>query len=175
MAALARGETEPLGTLYLRHGNSVLRLVDSILFDVPGAHAEDVCQEVFLTVHEIAPRYQETGKFKSWLMGIAVRKARARRRKSWLRRKLLAGHAKQEVATWRPAAGPDETMEHNEQISRALAQLTKEQREVLLLRAVQGLSGEEIAEALGITLDAVWSRLKRAHQIIRNTDTRVTA
>jgi RNA polymerase sigma-70 factor (ECF subfamily) len=170
MAALARGETEPLGELYLRYGDAVLRLVDSILFDVPGAHAEDVCQEVFLTVHEVAPRYRETGKFRSWLMGIAVRKARARRRKSWLRRKLLAGHAKQEAATWRPAAGPDETMEYGEQIANALAKLTKQQREVLLLRAVQGLSGEEIAEALDISLDAVWSRLKRAHQIMRTID-----
>lgn len=173
--ALARGETEPLGTLYLRHGNSVLRLVDSILFDVPGAHAEDVCQEVFLTVHEVAPRYRETGKFKSWLMGIAVRKARARRRKSWHRRKLLTGHAKEEAARWRPAPGPDETMEQHEEISRALAELTRQQREVLLLQAVQGLNGEEIADALGITLDAVWSRLKRAHQIMRRVDKRATA
>jgi len=174
MAALARGETEPLGALYLRYGDAVLRLVDSILFDVPGAHAEDVCQEVFLTVHEAAPRYRESGKFKSWLMGVAVRKARARRRKTWLRRKLLAGHVEQEAAVWRPVAGPDETMEHGEQIARALAQLTKQQREVLLLRAVQGLSGEEIAEALGISLDAVWSRLKRAHQIMRTFDVEKT-
>jgi RNA polymerase sigma-70 factor (ECF subfamily) len=158
----------------MRHGSSVLRLVDNILFDVPGAHAEDVCQEVFLTVHEIAPRYQETGKFKSWLMGIAVRKARARRRKSWHRRKLLNGHAKEEAVRWRAAPGPDETMEHHEQISHALSQLTKQQREVLLLRAVEGLSGEEIAAALGITLDAVWSRLKRAHQIMRHLETRAT-
>jgi len=170
MAALARGETEPLGELYMRYGDAVLRLVDSVLFDVPGCHAEDVCQEVFLAVHQAAPRYQESGKLKSWLMGIAVRKARARRHKSWLRRKLLAGHARDVTAHWRPAAGVDETMAHNERIANALSKLTDEQREVLLLQAVDGLSGEDIAAALRISLDAVWSRLKRAHQILRDIE-----
>jgi len=170
MAALARGETEPLGELYLRYGDAVLRIVDSVLFDVPGCHAEDVCQEVFLAAHEAAPHYRETGKLKSWLMGIAVHKARARRHKSWLRRKLLSGHAREEATRWRPAAGADEIMEHNERISNALSKLTNEQREVLLLQAVEGLSGEDIAAALRISLDAVWSRLKRAHQIMHNIE-----
>jgi len=175
MAALAHGEREPLGTLYMRHGNAVLRLVTSILIDVPGAHAEDVCQEVFLTVRQIAPRYQEVGKFRSWLMGIAVRKARARRRKSWNRRRLLTLHGKEGVALFRHAPGADKTMEHQEQIEFILSKLTKQQREVLLLRAIHGLSGEEIADALEISLDAVWSRLKRAHQTMKSLKTQVTA
>jgi DNA-directed RNA polymerase specialized sigma24 family protein len=43
-----------------------------------------------------------------------------------------------------------------------------------LLRAVHGLSGEEIAKTLDISLDAVWSRLKRAHQTMRNLKGQVT-
>jgi len=174
MAALARGEREPLGVLYLRHGNAVLRLVTSILIDVPGAHAEDVCQEVFMTVRQIAPRYREEGKFRSWLMGIAVRKARARRRKSWHRRKLRTLHSKEGIALYRPAPGADKRIEYQEQIALILSKLSNDQREVILLRAVHGLSGEEIAEALDITLDAVWPRLKRAHQTMRNLKGRVT-
>jgi RNA polymerase sigma-70 factor (ECF subfamily) len=174
MAALARGERDPLGALYLRHGNAVLRLVTSILIDVPGAHAEDVCQEVFLTVRQIAPRYEEQGKFRSWLMGIAVRKARARRRKSWHRRKLLTLHSKEGMALHRPEPGADKRMEHQELISFILSKLTGDQREVFVLRAVHGLSGEEIAAALDITLDAVWSRLKRAHQTMRSIKVEVT-
>jgi len=41
---------------------------------------------------------------------------------------------------------------------------------VLLLQAVDGLSGEDISEALRISLDAVWSRLKRAHQILHDIE-----
>jgi RNA polymerase sigma-70 factor (ECF subfamily) len=168
MANLARGNTDQLGELYLRHGNSVLRFISAALINASRFEAEDICHEVFLTVYEKAPFYQETGKFRSWLFGIAAHKARSAGRRQLFRRNLLEGRVRNEAQlTAAPENKPDEILERRQRIASGLSKLTADQREVLLLKTAQGLSGDEIAAALGITENAVWSRLKRANHILR--------
>ncbi len=167
IADLARGNTNRLGELYLRHGNNVLRFLKALLKDTTRFEVEDICHEVFLTVYEKASRYRETGKFRSWLLGIAAHKARSVERKQRWRRHLLMTRARDEaLLTDKPASMPDEVLGRRQQIENGLARLTAEQRAVLVLRASLGFSGDEIAQALGISEDAVWSRLKRAHRIL---------
>ncbi len=168
MADLARGNPDRLGELYLYHGNDVLRFIKAVVMDAGKSEVEDICHEVFLTVYEKAPSYQETGKFRSWLFGIAAHKARSTVRRQLSRRHILKTKVRHEAQlTAAPANKPDEVLERRQRISNGLSKLTIEQRKVLILKATVGLSGDEIASKLGISEDAVWSRLKRAHHILR--------
>jgi len=168
MQKLAAGDAEPLGQLFLRYGKMVHSVLRRYATGLGEAEIDDMVQEVFLTLFESAPRYQESGKLRSWLCGIAVRKARSGRRKHWLRDNLLrrfggggAGTAAMREGNVESQAGA------RVEVTRALAVLPKPQREVLLLHVVEDLSGEEIAEALGISPKTVWTRLHRARQTMR--------
>jgi RNA polymerase sigma-70 factor, ECF subfamily len=160
MAGLSRGEIGCLEPLYLRYGDAVFRVVRGVLARASSDEADDICQNVFLTVLEAAPRYQETGSFRSWLFGIAVRKARSWQRRRWFRDALLQKNRDEAAAP--VGRGPDEMVDMLQHLERALRRLTVAQREVFLLRASEGLSGSEIAEVLGISLNAVFTRLHRA-------------
>ncbi len=62
---------------------------------------------------------------------------------------------------------PARAAEVRQDVSRVFASLPSKQLEVLLLHAVEGFSGEEIAQVLGIRVGTVWSRLHRAREILR--------
>jgi RNA polymerase sigma-70 factor (ECF subfamily) len=170
MAGLARGEAELLGDLYRRHNRTVFRFICRMLLDVPIEQAEDLCQEVFMAVLDAAPRYREEGKFTSWLLGITMRQVRTWQRTQINRQQLLRERGSDGVMlVAAEPEGPEDTVERRETIQRALSGLTRDQREVLMLRAAEGRSGEEIARVLGISETAVWSRLKRAHRTARDS------
>ena len=61
------------------------------------------------------------------------------------------------------------------EVKRALAILPEPQREVLLLHVVENFSGDEIAEALGISPKTVWTRLHRARKSMRKALTKTKA
>ncbi|MDD5307901.1 MAG: RNA polymerase sigma factor, partial [Deltaproteobacteria bacterium] len=164
MAALARGEVACLEPLYLRYGDAVFRVVRGVLGHASSAEADDICQSVFLTVLEKAPRYVETGKLRAWLFGVAIRKARSWQRRRWFRADLMKRSLDQVEAP--STDSPEAALELRESLSRILGRLTHGQREVLLLRASEGLRGDEIAAALGISRNAVFTRLHRAQQVL---------
>lgn len=166
MAGLARGDTRLLGELYRRHGDVVFRFICRLLAGEPTAQAEDLCQEVFLSVAGAAGRYEDQGRFRSWLLGIAVRTTRAWQRRRWLAAKIARLHAATGLGAAAPVeGGPERALACREAIAVVIARLTPDQRAVFLMKTAEGLSGEEIALALGISENAVWQRLKRAHQI----------
>lgn len=167
MVQLGEGRTAFLEPLYVRYGNTVIDFVRSVLPRASATEAEDLCQEVFLVVYNKAPGYTGTGKFRSWIFGIAARKARSWQRRRWWRERLLRQHTREQpkLDPW-TSPSPDKRLEQRYQIAFALSRLSQEQREVMTLRMVQGLSGEEIGEALGISANAVFSRVKRAQRIL---------
>jgi RNA polymerase sigma-70 factor (ECF subfamily) len=170
MARLARGEAEPLGELYLRHGRSVIRVLSrSLAGTAAEADLEDLCHEVFLTAYRLAPRYIEMGKLRSWLFKIAFGKARGFRRKVWSRGRAhgqLRDEGRAGLAS--VSAVSTSTPELRQQIGDAMAALSAEQREVLVLAVGEGMSGREIAETLGISHNAVRARLHRGREAIHN-------
>jgi RNA polymerase sigma factor (sigma-70 family) len=167
MARLAQGDSEPLGALYSRYGSQVSSLLFRLLPASRAHEGEDLCQEVFLTLYDTAKRYREEGKLRSWLFGIAVRKARSHQRKQWWRRRLL-GRAREDLAVHAEAA-PPVGVESRVAIAQALSTLPQRLREVLLLQAVEGLTGEEIARLLGIAPKTVWTRLHRARRALQES------
>jgi RNA polymerase sigma-70 factor (ECF subfamily) len=122
------------------------------------AAAEDALSEVFLTLPGAARRYQETGSFRGFLAGIALRKVLEHGRRGRLQRLLgaLWGQAQPESVESAGAA------EARLELEGLFAGLSEGAREVLLLRMVNGLEAAEIAAALGINEKTVWTRVHRA-------------
>ncbi len=126
--------------------------------------AEDVLQETFLAAFRSAGGFRGEASVKTWLFTIArnaafqIRGASARVRKVDV-----------DLATLGAQAGWGQDPEillirsqNKEILSRALAVLAPEDREILVLRDLEGLSGEDAAEVLGLGLPAMKSRLHRA-------------
>jgi len=174
MATLATGELEALGELYRRHGALARSAIVRYAPEISAAELDELTQEVFLTLCDTATRYEEQQRFKAWLYGIAVRKTRSWQRTTWLRRRLLKSkHGEPVGLARRPGGSPERAVALRELVDRTLARLTEGQRQVLLLHAVEGFTGEEIAEILGIRPETVWTRLHRVRRAVReNEETR---
>lgn len=128
------------------------------------AAAEDVLQDTLVSALRHADQHRGEGSVRAWLFGIARRRAWDQRRRDRLE---PTSDASLEVlgraAGWgAEPAGPEARVGDREQLERALAALGPEDREVLLLRDVLGFDGEEAAQALGLGLAALKSRLHRA-------------
>jgi RNA polymerase sigma-70 factor (ECF subfamily) len=129
--------------------------------------AEDLAQETLLTVWRKASLYAtDKGSMTTWVFTIArnLRIDRLRREMPW-----------QELPEWRLSepseeAQPDEALAKKQQQGRvqaALAELPSDQREVLVLAYIEGLSHSEIADRLGLPLGTVKSRMRIAYQKVR--------
>ncbi|TNE91537.1 MAG: RNA polymerase sigma factor [Deltaproteobacteria bacterium] len=162
MARLARGDSSALGPLFMRYGKLAGSLMLRVEPSLSREQADDLVQEVFLTLLDTAPRYRESQRLKAWICGIAVRKARGWRRKHWLRRGLLERFTPERQVE----ALPSQRAEARQSIDHALRALPAGQREVLVLHVVEGLSGQEVAETLGLSENAVWVRLHRARKTL---------
>lgn len=162
---LKGGHALALKGIYLRHEAAVLRFLVASTGD-PDA-ARDLCQEVFLAFHAGVRRYRHEGKLRAWLLGIASRKSLAHRRKLARRAALM-----RRLSSFMPKPGPaptsDDRLRTDEHVRALIGALDPSLREVLLMQVCEGMSGEEIASALGLSHGAVRVRLHRARQKIRD-------
>ena len=161
VSRLAAGDMDALGAIYLRHKAMVCTALQRFAPTASAAEIEELVQDVFLALPEAAARYEERARFKAWLFGIAVRKARNHGRRAWFRR---AGGIEDEPRD--PAPAPEQAAQSRELALQLLERLPRGQREVLVLHAVEGFDGEEIARILGISPGTVWTRLHRARQAV---------
>lgn len=131
------------------------------LFGVRPADLEDLVHEVFLTVHRLLPQYDPARPFRPWLFAIAHHAALGYRRRVHHQREVFD----EEHEPADDALGADELVARKEalsQVNQALSQLDVERRAVLMLIDMDGCSAVEVAEALSIPLNTVYSRLRRA-------------
>ena len=164
--AVQAGDTDSLGVLVARWEQPLFRFVYRMLPRRDDAH--DVCQETFLRILKRADRYRPGSRFSTWMYQIALNlcRDRARRRKRW-GLILSEAHAFDErsPAGGVPAAGrPDPAVEAERAelaaaVHVALAEIPREQREVLILKEFEGLKFKEIAEILGCPESTVKSRM----------------
>lgn len=154
-----------LAGLYRAHAGFVWRVVRRM--GVPEATAEDVVQEVFLVARRRLPDYEGRGAPTSWLYGIARGvTANYRRGQARAERRLRV------VTGPRPAAtpSPEDVVGHADAVAlveRFLAGLDPDQREAFVLADIEGMSGPEVAAALGINLNVAYSRLRLARSKLR--------
>ncbi len=131
------------------------------------AEAEDAAQDALLAVAQHIDQYEGRAAFSTWVFTLA-RTACGRRRRGL---KNLPAVADEPDARLADGPGPDAHLERAQlqlAIDRALAALHEEHREVVLLRDVEGLSAQEAAEVLGISVEALKSRLHRARAALRS-------
>ena len=164
MARAAQGNPIARRELVERHQGAVYRLLRRLARD--DAQAEDLTQETFITALEHLGAWRGEGTARGWLLSIA--------RSRWLmarrgRRDEPAADESLEqlglAAGWGAAMDPEELasrLEQKQVLERALLALDDEAREVLTLRDLEELSGEETAQVLGLSLAAMKSRLHRA-------------
>ena len=141
------------------------------------ADAEDVAQEAVLKAFRHIRQFRAEARFSTWLIQIAVNEARMRRRKEHAdlmepiaaRRDDEGNYTPRDFADWREI--PSESLERKEVrqlLTSALGSLSEIYREVFVLRDMQHLSIEETAQALGISVAAVKTRLLRARLMLRD-------
>jgi len=143
--------------------------------------AEDVLQETFLKAYEHLAGFQGNSKFYTWIVRIAVNEAlmKLRKRKGdrfvSLDEPIETGEeeVKREIAVWED--NPEQRYSREEMqhiLDEAVDDLKADFRTVFVLRDIEELSTEETAEALGISVPAVKSRLLRARLALREKLTR---
>jgi RNA polymerase sigma-70 factor (ECF subfamily) len=123
--------------------------------------AADAAQEVFMVVHRKLPEFAGRSKLTTWLYGVCFRVASERRRAG---PRPQLGEQDAASLIGRPA-DPAATAERNEGLAvleRVLERIPDEQRAVFCLFELEGMTGEEIAEALEIPLGTAYSRLRLA-------------
>jgi RNA polymerase sigma-70 factor (ECF subfamily) len=158
VAAAQRGDREAQRFLYLRFADHVYSYVRSILRD--DHEAEDVTQLVFAKLLRVLDRYEPAGvPFARWLLRLAHNAAVDH---------LRASRAVP-VAEVRPVdePGDDDAGERLRTLRLALEAVPDDQREVLVLHHVAGLSAPEIAERLGRTASSVHSLHHRGRRTLR--------
>lgn len=166
IARAAGGDPAAFGTLVERHGRAVLTIGRAIARTE--ADAQDIAQETFLAALRSASTYRPgVASVRSWLFAIARNAGRRTRRtdREVPSETLDEGLLDLGIAAgWGgdPADGRLERVESLEDVARAIASLSVDDREILVLRDIEGLSGEETAEVIGVAAAAMKSRLHRA-------------
>lgn len=168
MARYADGDPDAFRELYDRWADRVYGFCLRYLRDED--RAEDAFQDTFRRLIEARGRYEEQGRFQSWLFTLARRACaeQLRSRSSGREERSLA-----EEATPTPTARarePDRQVEDRDELRRALGELTEGQREALLLAKYEGISYAEIAEMTESTEAAVKQRVYRALRRLRREE-----
>jgi RNA polymerase sigma-70 factor (ECF subfamily) len=165
MARLAADDAGALAPLYSQHAPLAKRALLRLAPGCAAADLEELLQDVFVALYQGAARYPAGLGVERWIWGVAAKTALHWRRKTWGRRKLLRAQGDPVVGLARSiSATPETTVALRREIARAIGALQEEQRDVLLLHAVEGFSGEEIAGILGLKHETVRTRLFRARQ-----------
>ena len=177
IARLRERDEQAFSEIFKRFGDKVFSLVYRMLGN--RHEAEDVTQEVFVTVFKTIDGFRGEAKFSTWLLRIAANQSKNRIK--YLARRptdggeLDEGGAARAPGTGGPAMqaqieGPDQLLEAAEMESimqRAIGKLDEEHRLLVILRDVEELSYQEIGEITGLPEGTIKSRLHRARLAIK--------
>jgi len=172
--AAKAGDIGAFEQLVKKYDRNVFRIAQHITQN--REDAEDVVQDAFLKSYENLSKFQEQSKFYTWLVRIAVNEALMRLRRRRPERmvsldedvKTEEDSMPREVADWAP--NPEQLYNQSELqeiLGKTIQGLPPSFRTVFVLRDVEGLSTEETAEALDLSIPAVKSRLLRARLQLR--------
>ena len=179
VAQAKEGDTRAFSELVRRYEGKIFRLAQHVTQN--REDAEDVLQETFMKSYEHLDQFKGDSKFYTWIVRIAVNQAlmKLRRRKTdksvSLDEQIDTGEdtVVREIAAW--GEDPEERFsreELGEILDTAIQSLEPPYRSVFVLRDIEEMSTEETAEALGLSVPAVKSRLLRARLQLREKLTR---
>jgi len=174
MLRLRKGEESAFTEIVALYERLVLNFAYRYLGD--SRKAEDIAQETFVRVYRARHRWRPEAGFRTWLLTIVTRlclnELRARKREKKVLKLLNEDQAGDfwSNAVDRKGLSPDENAvvrERAELVREAVERLSPNQRSALLLHRFEGLSYKEVAEVMGLTLEAVRSLLVRARKNLR--------
>lgn len=157
LSRLERGDTEAMRQIYLWYADDVYRI--ALRLTGSSADAYDVTHDVFLGLPEAMQRYDRQRPFPTWLRGVAVRTTQMRLRAARRRREVPLPALRQLAVRPRQEAVVDRLT-----LEKALDELSPDLRSVVVLRELEGMKYQEIADLLGITKSAAAVRLHRARK-----------
>jgi RNA polymerase sigma-70 factor (ECF subfamily) len=176
VAELRAGSQDAFAYLLAVYQNPVFNLVWHIVENT--ADASDVLQDVFVKVYKGIKGFNGDSSLRTWIYRIAVHEA-SNHRRSWIRRHWREPFSMDDTESpsaavaWEAAAeqrNPYQVFEQAERevvVKQALASLAPPYRTVVVLREIEGLSYEEIAQVLGLAEGTVKSRLLRGRELLR--------
>lgn len=167
-----KGDKSAFDLLVLKYQHRVLKLVSRFVSDA--AEAQDVAQEAFLKAYRALPSFRGESAFYTWLYRIAINTAKNalvsnRRRPVDFDLDLQDPEQYDRHAKLKEVDTPEGvllTEEIRQVVERAMEQLPEDLRTAIVLREIEGLSYEEIAEAMDCPVGTVRSRIFRAREAI---------
>jgi len=174
VASARGGDVHAFETLVSKYDRQIFRIAQHITQN--REDAQDVVQDAFLKAYEKLDQFQGNSKFYTWLVRIAVNESLMRLRKRRTGKMVSIdddieteeGSVPRDLADWSPNPEQNYSQAELAEILRKTIQgLPHGFRIVFVLRDVDGLSTEETAETLGLSVPAVKSRLLRARLQLR--------
>jgi len=171
------GDQKAFGEVVLAYQRRVYNIAYRMLGNKE--EAKDLAQEVFLSVFESIKTLREEMKFESWLIQITVNHCRNRwkylKRRKYFQSDSLDDPIETEDGeiprqVYDPSDNPETLLEKKmiqDLIQRGLRQLKEEQRELIVLRDLQGLSYEEIGKLFSLPEGTVKSKIHRARMELK--------
>ena len=152
------GDGNALRRIYEKYRDDLLKVAAALLKDA--GDVEDVLHDVFVHFARSAGNFQLTGNLKGYLSICVANRARDKNRAAWRTRSLAPGRS---AAVHADKDRPDCTVVQNEltaQLSRAMARIAYEQREVIVLRLQSNLKFRQIARSKGLSVNTIRSRYR---------------
>jgi RNA polymerase sigma-70 factor (ECF subfamily) len=178
ITAFQEGDRTAFDKLVLKHKNKVFNLCYWVIGDYQ--EANDIAQETFIKVFQSLKKFRFDSSFSTWLFRIAVNTCKNRLKSSEFRQKKKTisldnpGDAETDRSLSQikdEAPSPSIELERKERmtlIKEAIDSLPAEQKDVVVLRDIEGLSYEEIVDITGLNVGTLKSRLARARLNLRN-------
>ncbi len=160
--AVAAGDPEDLHKLVVEHGNAIYRLALGVVRDP--SLAEDVSQDTLVKAWLALPTFRGDASLRSWVLRIAHNTAVSTLR---ARRAVVVDPVDMPEPPPTPERGVETSVQSNEAMvafAGALEKLDELSRSIVVLRELEGLSYEEIANVLDVPLPTVKTRLLRARR-----------
>lgn len=165
----AYGDPEAFEEVYQRYAAMVYNLALRMAGDP--TMAEDLAQDVFLRVHRHLARFNGRSTLKTWIYRVAINQCRSKLgRRRWPTRPLADENEGEGVHLVDSSRGPEEislAQDAARRVSEGLAKIGPKFREAVVLRDLEGLSYQEIADVLGVRIGTVRSRIARGRDRLR--------
>ena len=168
-----QGDKQAFGLLVAKYERRVARLLSRLIRDP--AEVEDVAQETFIKAYRSLPSFRGDSAFYTWLYRIGINTAKNHLQSSSRRAQASASFTLEDAEGFedaeqlRDTTTPEGVLMSKElalTVNRAMKALPQDLRTAALLREIEGLSYEEIAEAMNCPIGTVRSRIFRAREAI---------
>ena len=173
VARVQRGDKQAFDLLVLKYQRKIMRLLSRMIRDQ--AEVEDVAQESFIKAYRALPQFRGESAFYTWLYRIAINTARNWLAQNKRRPSAPSAYESEEGETFNEtdnltdSSNPESEMASRqiaETVNKAMNDLPEELRNAIVMREIDGMSYEDIAQSMNCPIGTVRSRIFRAREAI---------